>query len=87
MALVHIPTHMRSITEGRDRVSVPGQTLRQVFESLEQACPGMKEQVIADGRIRPEIAVFVDGVIAESGLVERVSEDAEIHLIPALGGG
>ena len=87
MAVVYIPTQMRSLTGDRDRVEVPGRTLRQVFEALEDAWPGTHARIIANGKLRPEIAVAVDGSVVESGLVRAVAEDAEIHLVPALGGG
>ncbi len=84
---MHIPTQMRPFTDGRDRVEVAGATLRQVFAALEVDWPATREQIVKDGRIRPELAVAVDGAIAESGLVQVVSEDAEIYLILAIGGG
>ena len=87
MAVVHIPTQMRPFTDGRDCVEVAGATLRQVFAALEAEWPAMREQIVQDGLIRPQLAVAVDGAIAESGLVQAVSEDAEIYLIPAIGGG
>ncbi len=87
MAIVHIPTQMRPFADGRESVEVAGATLRQVFAALEAGWPGMREQIVQDGRIRPQLAVAVDGAIAESGLVQEVSEDAEIYLIPAIGGG
>ena len=87
MAVVHIPMQMRAFTDGRDRVEVAGATLRQVFAALEAGWPAMREQIVEDGRIRPQLAVAVDGAIAESGLVQVVSDDAEIYLIAAIGGG
>jgi hypothetical protein len=33
------------------------------------------------------LAVSVDGEIAILGLLERVSDDSEIHFVPAIGGG
>ena len=87
MAVVHIPTQMRQLTDGRDRVQVPGRTLRQVFEALEEAWPGTRARIIADGKLRPELAVAVDGAVVESGLVHDVADDAEVHLLPAIGGG
>ncbi len=87
MATVHIPTQLRSLTGGQDRVAAAGRTLRQIVEALESDWPEMKGQIVAGGRIRPEIAIAIDGVIVESGLLHPVGEGAEIHLIPALGGG
>ena len=87
MAIVHIPTQLRSLAGGRDRVEAPGSTLRQVIEALDAACPGMKDQLLEDGKIRSQLAIAVDGAVAESGLVAPVADDAEIYIIPAIGGG
>ena len=87
MAIVHIPTQMRSLARGRDRVEARGSTLRQVIEALDADCPGMKDQLTEDGKIRSQLAIAVDGAVVESGLVAPVAEDAEIYVVPAIGGG
>jgi molybdopterin converting factor small subunit len=87
VAIVHIPTQMRSLARGRDRVEARGSTLRQVIETLDADYPGMKDQLIEDGKIRSQLAIAVDGTVVESGLVAPVAEDAEIYVIPAIGGG
>lgn len=87
MATVHLPTNLRPLAGGRDRVEAPGATLRQVFDALDARWPGLKQQIVEDGRIRPQLAVAVDGSVVDGGLVVAVDEDAEIFLIPAVGGG
>ena len=39
MATVHIPSLMRDLTGGRDKVNVPGKTVAQVIEALMQSIP------------------------------------------------
>ncbi len=87
MATVHLPTALRPLAGGRDRVEAAGATLRQVFDALDANWPGIKEQIIEDGRIRSQLAVAVNGSVVEGGLVVPIDEDAEIFLIPAIGGG
>jgi molybdopterin converting factor small subunit len=87
MATVHIPTQLRPLTGGQDRVEAAGATLRQVFEALEAHWPALEGRIVTGGKIRPEIAVAIDGVMIESGLLHRLDERAEVHLIPAIGGG
>lgn len=87
MATVHIPNQLRSLAGGADHVEVPGGTLRQVIAALDARYPGVEAQVVVDGRLRPELAVSIDGVLAERGLVEPVPEGAEVYLIAAIGGG
>ncbi len=87
MPVVFIPSLLRSYSGGRDRVRVPGKTLREVFENLERECPGIRDRIIADGRIRPEISVSVDNDLVDTGLLFPVQEDSEIYLLPAISGG
>ena len=86
MATVHIPTLMRDITS-RAEVCVPGATVRQVIDNLEQAYPGLKDRLMEDNRIRASISVVVDGEVTPMGLLEKVGEDSEVHFVPAIAGG
>lgn len=87
MATVFIPSPLREYSAGRDRVTVPGGSLRRVFENLDAECPGIIDELIVDDGIRPGIAVFVDDEQTSSGLIQRVPDDATVHLLPAIGGG
>lgn len=87
MAVVWIPPLMRDLTRGQHKVEVPGGTLAQVVNNLEREYPGLKERICEDDQIKPELAIAVDGVITQLGLLERVGEDSEVHILPAIGGG
>lgn len=87
MPIVHIPSHMRDVSGGRDRVEVPAGTLRAVIESLDAACPGIKRLIVADGRVRGDLAIAVNTSITENDLSQRVEDGDEIHLVPAIAGG
>jgi molybdopterin synthase sulfur carrier subunit len=87
MATVHIPAPMRSLTGGETDVVVPGATLGEIVEALEAHYPGLRSRLVEGDRIRPGLAVFVEGVNAPSRLSTRVSENAEIYFAPALSGG
>ncbi len=78
---------MRNLTESRDRVSVEGKTLRQVVENLEMLYPGTKEVIVQDGRVRPGLALAINGEIATTGLMASVPDEAEVQILPAIGGG
>ena len=86
---VWIPAQMQRITGAPDRVQVGGATVRQVINNLEQLHPGMKELLYDEelDDITPGLAVIVDGDVSQLGLMERVSEDSEMHFLPAIGGG
>jgi|TARA_B100001013_G_scaffold320697_1_gene230239 molybdopterin synthase sulfur carrier subunit len=72
---------------GKEQVQVAGATIRQVVNNLEREYPGMKEELCEDDEINPGLAVVIDGETSNLGMIERVSEDSEIHFIPAMGGG
>ena len=87
MAQVWIPALMRDLTGGRQMVEVSGQTVGAVIEALEHAYPGIEARLCEGGRIRPVIAAYVDGRVAQLGLREPVTLNSEIQFLPVLSGG
>ena len=87
MPTVVIPALLRKFTGGIERVDVAGKSIREVVRHLGEQFPGIDQQLLEDGDIRPSIAVSIDGEIATGGVLDRVAENSEIHFIPALGGG
>ncbi len=78
---------MQSLTGGKQTVEVEGSTVRQVVEALEQAYPGMKERLVDNGRIKPNISVAIDGEVTTLGMLLKVGDNSEVHFLPAIGGG
>ena len=87
MPEVWIPSLMRSLTRGQEQVQVPGETVREVIENLEARFPGISERICEDGRIRPGLAVAIDGVVGNDGMRQRVAEESEVHFVTAISGG
>lgn len=87
MATVWIPALLRDLTGGRETLAVPGETVRQLIDNLDAAYPGMRERLCQDGRLRPGLAVVVDGEVSRQGLRRRLDEGSEVHFLPALSGG
>ena len=87
MATVFIPSMMRSLAGDGHTVEVEGRTLREVVENLDAAFPGFRDLIVEHGRVRPGLALAVDGVPQSTGLMALVPEDAEVHILPAIGGG
>ena len=86
--VVHIPAHWRDRSGDRATVEVHGRNLRDVFDSLDAACPGMKALITDEsGNVRSEIAVAINSEVTEGDLLESVPDGAEVFLIPAIGGG
>ena|SRR5579871_2131914 len=87
MATVRIPSLLREVTDGRSEVEASGRTLREVVRSLDAAYPGIRDRLIEDGNVRPELSFAVDGEVAEMGLLQPVEENSEIVIVPAISGG
>lgn len=88
MPVLHVPASLRDASDGRESFEVEGTTLREVFAAVREAAPALYERIVQDGDIRPEIAVAIDGSILEdTGMFTDVSPDAEIYLVPPIGGG
>ena len=87
MPTVYIPTLLRTLTGGRASVEVEGATVRQVIENLEAAWPGMRDRLLDEGKLRPNISVAIDGEVTPIGLVEAVGPTSEVHFIAAIRGG
>ena len=87
MAKVFIPTMLQSMTGGVKQVDLEARTVRQVVDRLDELYPGMKDRLVEDGSIRPNLAVAIDGEVARMGLLEKVGDSTEVHFVPAIGGG
>ena len=87
MPIVSIPSLMQNLTSGAEKVSVEGTTLKEVVNNLEAQYPGFKARLCDGERIRPNIAVYINGVLSREGMRQPVSEGTEIHFLPAISGG
>lgn len=89
MPTVWIPSLMRNLTGGVEQTQVEGKTMRQIVDKLDARYPGFKSRLCDEEgrRIRPNIAVMIDGRNSRMGLLEKVEENSEIHFLPAISGG
>ena len=87
MAKIFIPTMLQSLTAGTKQVDLEARNIRQVIEQLDEMYPGIKDRLVEDGEIRPNLAIAIDGDVAIMGMLEKVGEDSEVHFVPAIGGG
>jgi len=78
---------MQDLTGSMDQVEVPGTTVREVIESLEARFPGIKARLYDGDRLRPTIAVIVDGVVSGKRERARLETDSEVHFLPSMSGG
>jgi molybdopterin converting factor small subunit len=84
---VWIPALHRDLTDGQETVTAQGETVGEVVAALQAHYPGIEARLCEDGRLRPHIAVAINGEVTRRGLRERLTAPSEIHFIPALSGG
>ena len=87
MPVVGIPALMRNLTDGEDSVTVSGNTIREVIENLDKRYPGTKDKLCDGDKIRPGIAIYVNGILIRANLRSQIDADAELHFLPAISGG
>ena len=88
--MVRIPTPLRRVTNGQDKVNVEGGTLSEVVGARENEFPGIRERLCDDtGALRNFVNVYVNGedVRFLDGLDTSTSEGDEISIVPAVAGG
>jgi molybdopterin synthase sulfur carrier subunit len=87
LPVVGIPSLLRDFTNGQRSVSVEGATVRQVIENLEKLYPGIQERLCDGDRLRPSIAVIVDGNTSTLKLRHPLQESSEVHFVISISGG
>lgn len=87
---VRIPTPLRRVTGGQDKVNAEGETLAQIIDSMESQYPGIKERICdPDGSLRNFVNVFVNGedVRFLDGVDSGIGDGDEVSIVPAVAGG
>lgn len=87
MARVFFPPTLRAITGEAQSVEVDGETVLEIIQAVDGQFPGFQERLVKDGALRPGLMVVVNGSASSLGTLQRVPPAAEIHFLPALGGG
>jgi molybdopterin synthase sulfur carrier subunit len=81
---------LRKLTNDADIVSADASTLREAFDKLDGAYPGLKERICDEaGEIRRFVNVYVNGedVRFLDNVNTRLAPDDEISIVPAVAGG
>jgi hypothetical protein len=84
MPTVFIPSALRAFANGQESIEVAGATVREVVNNLD---PVLRAQLLDGAKLKPNLAVAVDGAVAPMGLLERVEPESEIHFVAAISGG
>lgn len=87
MVCVFLPPAMRALANGRESVEATGATVREVVRDLERQFPGIELRLLHDGALRAGLSAVINGSVAARGAGQPVPDGAELHFLPALGGG
>jgi molybdopterin synthase sulfur carrier subunit len=87
MPRVWIPPLLRDLTGDCELLIVPGASVAELIEALDQEYPGVKSRLCPGGELRPGLAVIIDSEVGRLGLLERVGPTSEVHFLPAIAGG
>ena len=88
--LIRIPTPLRRMTNGQDKLEMDASTLSVMIDSLEASYPGFKERLIDEnGDLRYFVNIYLNGEDGRflQGLETSTSSGDEISIVPAVAGG
>jgi len=88
--LVRIPSPLRNLTGGQDRVQTAPGRLAEVIDELERRFPGIRDRLVdGSGELRRFVIIFLNGedVRFLRGLDTPVRDGDEVSIVPAVSGG
>ena len=88
--MVRIPTPLRRMTNGKDKVEVESDNLGDLVEKLNSEFPGFKDRLVdEEGELRYFVNIYLNGedIRFMDGLNTSTSSGDEISIVPAVAGG
>ena len=88
--MVRIPTPLRRVTNGQDKVQVNGDSVGAIIGELDSQFPGLTERLCDEqGELRNFVNIYVNGedVRFLDGINSATAEGDEISIVPAVAGG
>ena len=90
MAILKIPTPLRSYTGGQVDVRVNGNSVGEAMEHLVHQFPTLKPHLYnGDGKLRPFVNLFLgeNNVKDLQGMATPLDAEARVLLVPSIAGG
>lgn len=81
MARVILVGTLRQFTGDIAEIEIEAGTIRQLFARLSERFPDLALH------LEQGLAVAIDGQIYQDALLEPISPDAEVHILPQIAGG
>jgi molybdopterin converting factor small subunit len=87
MPRVFIPPLLRPFAGGVESVDVDATNVRQAIAELDARFHGIGARLCEGDRLKSGLTVAINGNVSSRGLLEKLPPDAEVHFLPAIGGG
>ena len=87
---VLVPTPLQKLTQGKPSVDCEGVSIKELLDSLEQSCPGVKARLCDEtGAIRRFVNFYVNGedIRFLQNLDTPITDGDEVSIVPAIAGG
>ena len=89
-ALVRIPTPLRKMTNGRDKVEVTPSTMGELIQQLDAVYPGIRDRLLDDaGEMHYFVNLYLNGedVRFLQGMATSANTGDEVNIVPSVAGG
>lgn len=89
MAVVRIPTPLRTHTDGAESVEANGATVGDLLNDVTTKHPALRERIFEGTELRRFVNVYVNNedIRYLDDLATPVAEKDEVSIIPAIAGG
>jgi len=87
---VRIPTPLRSMTNGQDKVEVTPSTMGELIQQLDAAYPGIRDRLLDEaGEMHYFVNLYLNGedVRFLQGLDTSANTGDEVNIVPSVAGG
>ena len=88
--LIRIPTPLRRVTNGQDKVQTDPSPLGEIITRLDGEFPGFRERLVDEsGELRYFVNIYLNGedVRFLQGMETATKTGDEISIVPAVAGG
>ena len=89
-ATIRIPTPLRKVTNGADKITVESGSILEIIESLDKEFPGIKTRLCDDNdELRNFVNMYINGedIRFLDGMKSSVNSGDEVSIVPAVAGG
>jgi molybdopterin synthase subunit MoaD len=87
---VLIPTALQNLTNNQAEITCEGHSIREILDSLEANCPGIKARICDEqGNLRRFVNFYVNSedIRFLQGADTEVADGDEVSIVPAVAGG